>query len=99
MPADSAAKANAAAFAALKPGGLYVILDHFAVAGAPVDTANSQHRIDPAIVRAEVEAAGFVFDGEGDALVNPDDPLTANVFDPSIRGRTSQFMLRFRKPD
>jgi len=99
VPADSAAKANAAAFAALKPGGLYVIIDHFAVAGAPVDTANSQHRIDPAIVRAEVEAAGFLFDGEGDDLVNPDDPLTANVFQPLIRGRTSQFMLRFRKPD
>lgn len=98
VPAGSAAAANAAAFAALKPGGLYVIIDHFAVAGSSLDVANSQHRIDPATVRAEVEAAGFVFDGEDDALVNPDDPLTANVFDPSIRGRTSQFMLRFRKP-
>mgnify|MGYP003637081894 CR=1 FL=1 len=99
VPADAAEKANAAAFAALKPGGLYVVVDHYAAAGSNVSVANSQHRIDPAIVRAEVEAAGFVLDGEGQALVNPEDPLTANVFDPSIRGHTSQFMLRFRKPD
>jgi predicted methyltransferase len=39
-----------------------------------------------------------VFDGEGDALINPADPLTDNVFSPAIRGHTSQFMLRFRKP-
>jgi predicted methyltransferase len=98
VPADSAARANAAAFAALKPGGLYVIVDHFAAAGSGLTAPNRLHRIDPAVVRAEVEAAGFVLDGEDTALVNPDDPLTANVFDPSIRGHTSQFMLRFRKP-
>ncbi len=90
---------NATAFAALKPGGAYIIIDHSAVAGSPVqteDTAN--HRIDQAIVRQEVEAAGFVFDGEGDFLRNPADPRTASVFDPAIRGHTDQFVLRFRKP-
>jgi len=91
---------NRAAFAALKPGGLYVVIDHTAVAGAPIETSGDAilHRIDPAIVRQEVEAAGFVFDGESQALRNPQDSRTTNVFDPAIRGRTDQFMLRFRKP-
>jgi len=92
---------NATAFAALKPGGVYVIIDHVAVAGAPVETdaETAIHRIDPAVVRAEVEAAGFVFDGESDVLRNPADPHTASVFDPAIRGHTDQFMMRFRKPE
>jgi predicted methyltransferase len=98
VPAGAAAAANAAAFAALKPGGLYVIIDHVAAAGSDLTVADQLHRIDPATVRAEVEAAGFVFDGEGDDLVNAGDPLTASIFAPSIRGHSSQFMLRFRKP-
>ena len=56
------------------------------------------HRIDIEAVKREVLAAGFVLDAESDILANAADPLTANVFDGSIRGRTSQFMLRFRKP-
>ncbi len=98
VPADTAARINAAAFAALNPGGLYVVIDHVAAAGSDLSVADQLHRIDPDSVRAEVEAAGFVLDAQDDALINPDDPLTANVFDPAIRGRTSQFMLRFRKP-
>jgi predicted methyltransferase len=96
-----AAGMNRTAFAALKPGGLYIVIDHSAVAGAALETAaeGALHRIDQALVRAEVEAAGFVFDGESDALRNPNDPRTANVFDPAIRGHTDQFMLRFRKPE
>lgn len=97
-PADTAAKVNAAVFRALKPGGLYVIIDHHAVAGAPLTAADTVHRIDIEAVKREVLAAGFVLDGESDVLANPADPLTASVFDASIRGRTSQFMLRFRKP-
>lgn len=98
VPTDTAARVNAAAFRALKPGGLYVIIDHHAVAGAPLTAADTVHRIDIAAVRREVLAAGFVLDGESNILVNPADPLTASVFDASIRGRTSQFILRFRKP-
>lgn len=93
---------NRAVFAALKPGGYYVIVDHSAVAGTPIQTGDGPeqlHRIDEATLRQEVEAAGFVFDGEGDFLRNPADPRTVNVFDDSIRGRTDQFILRFRKPD
>ncbi len=98
FPADTAAKVNAAVFNALKPGGLYVIVDHAAQPGAGIGVAHELHRIDIADVKREVEAAGFVLDDESDILLNAADPLTANVFDPSIRGHTSQFMLRFRKP-
>lgn len=97
-PADTAARVNAAVFEALKPGGLYVIIDHHAVAGSPLTAANTVHRIDIEAVKREVLAAGFVLDGESDLLANAADPRTANVFDGTIRGRTSQFMLRFRKP-
>ena len=93
---------NATAFAALKPGGVYVVIDHSAVAGAPIQTEGGDailHRIDQATVRREVEAAGFVFDGESDVLRNPADARTVSVFDESIRGRTDQFMMRFRKPE
>jgi predicted methyltransferase len=86
-------------FAMLKPGGTLFILDHVAPAGAPVtETADKLHRIDPAAARSEVEAAGFVFDGESDVLRNPADPHTLIVFDPSIRGHTDQFIFRFKKP-
>ncbi|UAJ10200.1 class I SAM-dependent methyltransferase [Glacieibacterium megasporae] len=92
------AGANKAVFAALKPGGYYVIIDHTAAAGAAPDVTKTLHRIDPAVVKAEVIAAGFVLDGESKALVNPADDHTKAVFDPSIRGHTDQFALRFRKP-
>jgi predicted methyltransferase len=94
------AQMNATAFAALKPGGLYIVIDHSGPAGLALETdeATATHRIDQALVRAEVEAAGFVFDGESDALRNTADDRMTNVFDPAIRGRTDQFMMRFRKP-
>jgi predicted methyltransferase len=91
---------NRAAFAALKPGGVYVIIDHSAASGAAVETdaETALHRIDQDVVRREVEAAGFVFDGEADFLRNAEDARTRIVFDDSIRGRTDQFVMRFRKP-
>ncbi len=98
FPADTAAKVNTAVFNALKPGGLYVIVDHAAQPGAGLGVAHTLHRIDIADVKREVEAAGFVLEAESDILLSAADPLTANVFDEAIRGRTSQFMLRFRKP-
>jgi predicted methyltransferase len=87
-----------AAFAALKPGGLYVIIDHSAVAGTVMDQVHPNHRIDQAVVRREVESVGFVYDGESQMLRNAQDPRSASVFDPSIRGHTDQFFMRFRKP-
>jgi predicted methyltransferase len=86
-------------FDKLKHGGLLIIIDHAALPGSPVvATADTLHRIDPAVVKTEVEGAGFVFDGESPVLRNPDDPHTKIVFDPSIRGKTDQFVFRFKKP-
>ena len=96
-PADLAI-VNKQVFAALKPGGVYVVLDHSAVAGSGLAATDTLHRIDAATVRKEVEAAGFKFDGESKILANPADPRTASVFDPSIKGKTDQFIYKFRKP-
>lgn len=86
-------------FSMLKPGGVVVIVDHVALPGSPaVETADKLHRIDPAVVKAEMTTAGFTFDGETNVLANPADPHTAIVFDPSIRGKTDQFAYRFKKP-
>jgi predicted methyltransferase len=95
-----AAAINRAVFNALKPGGLYVVIDHAAVAGTTIDTnpQTSLHRIDEAQVRREVEAAGFVFDGDSAVLRNPADIRELRVFEGDIRGHTDQFALRFRKP-
>jgi predicted methyltransferase len=89
---------NRVIFKGLKPGGLYVIVDHAAEAGSGLKHTEDLHRIDPAALRAEVEKAGFKFDGESKVLANPADPHTALVFDASIRGKTDQFAYRFKKP-
>ena len=89
---------NKAVFNALKSGGFYIVLDHSALAGAPENVTETLHRIDEATVKKEVLAAGFVLADENNSLRNPDDPRTKNVFDPSIRGKTDQFVLKFRKP-
>lgn len=96
-PLDLAAF-NRAVYDALKPGGVFVIVDHMAPAGSGTRDTDTLHRIDPEVVKHEVESAGFVFDGSSAALLNPKDPLTIPVFDKSIRGHTSQFIYRFRKP-
>ena len=98
FPAGTADKANQEIFKALKPGGIYLVVDHAALAGAPLETADSLHRIDEATVKKEVEAAGFRLIAEDQMLANPADPHDKLVFDPSIRGKTDQFVLKFRKP-
>jgi predicted methyltransferase len=97
-PADVPAF-NKAVFAALKPGGVYVILDHAAMAGSGVGATDTLHRIDPARVKADALAAGFKLDGESPILANKADDHTKNVFDPSVRGHTDQFLFRFKKPN
>jgi predicted methyltransferase len=87
-----------AVFAALKPGGRFVIADHAGAPGLGEDGIKALHRIDEATVKKEVLAAGFTLDGESDALRNPADSRALSSFDPSVRGRTDQFVLRFRKP-
>lgn len=89
---------NRRVFEVLKPGGLYVILDHQAADGAGISVSGSLHRIEAAELRRQVEAAGFVFDGESTAVANPADDHSVTVFDPAIRGHSDRFVYRFRKP-
>ncbi|WP_028970752.1 class I SAM-dependent methyltransferase [Sphingomonas sp. URHD0057] len=89
---------NKAVFKILKPGGTYMIIDHMAKPGRGMADTEALHRIDPAIVRRQVEAVGFQFAGESKVLNNPNDPLDIPVFDKSIRGHTSQFAYKFVKP-
>lgn len=97
FPADTAAKANAEIFKSLKPGGVFLIVDHAALSGATT-APDALHRIDVAQVKSEVEAAGFKLEAESPLLANPADPHTDSVFNPAIRGKTDQFILKFRKP-
>lgn len=85
-------------FAALKPGGVFLVIDHAAEAGSGMRDTDTLHRIDPAIVRQQVTSVGFVFDGESKALANPADDHKRLVFDKTIRGQTDQFVYKFRKP-
>ena len=89
---------DAAVFKALKPGGTYIVIDHAAAPGSGLRDTETLHRIDPAIVKKEVEAAGFRFVGESRVLANPADKHDLKVFDPAIRGHTDQFVFKFRKP-
>jgi predicted methyltransferase len=99
MPAGTAEKAVEALFAALKPGGTLLVVDHSAAAGSGTAAANTLHRIDKQAAIDALAAAGFVLEAESDLYARPDDPRTANVFAPEIRGKTDQFVLRFRKPE
>ena len=97
MPAGTPEKGIAALYAALKPGGTLVVVDHVAAAGTGSTAADTIHLIDPAFTRAVLEQAGFRFDGELATWRNLNDPHTGNVFSPDIRGKTDQFAYRFRK--
>ena len=86
------------AFHILKPGGLFIVIDHAAARGHGTGDTETMHRIERAAVVREATAAGFGLAGESNVLRNPKDPLTIPVFDPKIRFHTSQFALKFRKP-
>jgi predicted methyltransferase len=88
--------ANKAVYNALKPGGVYIVLDHQSAKG--VDFNAQLHRIDKEKVKAEVIAAGFQYVGESTVLANPNDDGTKVVFDPSVRRNTNQFILKFKRP-
>ncbi|MEO6247278.1 MAG: methyltransferase [Sphingomicrobium sp.] len=85
-------------FAAIKPGGTVGVVDHVGPAGDTRAIVEKLHRIDPAVVRADFERAGFVLDGESAMLRNPADDHSLLVFDPAIRGRTDRFVYRFKRP-
>lgn len=90
---------NREIYDALRPGGVYLVIDHHAPDGSGLEAVNTTHRIEASVVREEVEAAGFVLEAESDMLANPDDPRDISVFDESIRRMTDRFVYRFRKPD
>ena len=94
----TAAHFNRAVYEQLKPGGSYVIIDHAAAVGAGTSDAQSLHRIEPASVRAEVEAAGFILEAESTFLANGADTHSIKVFDSAIKGETDRFAYRFVKP-
>ncbi len=98
FPAGTGDKASAALFAALKPGGTLIVVDHAAADGSGTTLSDSLHRIDKAAVVDTLTKAGFRLEAESDLYKQADDPRTANVFDAAIRGKTDQFALRFRKP-
>lgn len=89
---------DAAVFKLLRTGGTYVVIDHADAPGSGMSGTETRHRIDPAAVRRQVEATGFRFVGASKVLANPADDHSKNVFDPAIRGKTDQFVLKFRKP-
>jgi len=98
IPNADIAAFNKSIFNVLKPGGTYIVIDHAAAAGSGGRDTSTLHRIDPELVKTEVTSVGFVLDGESDALRNVQDPHTAGVRDASVKGRTDQLVLKFRKP-
>jgi len=97
-PSADIAAFNKRVFDALKPGGIFLVVDHAGAAGTGTSQTSTLHRIDPAAARKEIEAAGFKLAAHSNALHNPNDPHTAKIFDASIRGHTDKFMYRFVKP-
>ncbi|OYW83645.1 MAG: methyltransferase [Sphingobium sp. 32-64-5] len=87
-----------ALYVAMKPGGVVGIIDHVAKPGDTRAIAESIHRIDPGVVKADFERAGFVMEAESEILRNPDDDHEKLVFDPAVRGKTDRFLMKFRKP-
>jgi predicted methyltransferase len=87
-----------AVFKALKPGGIYFILDHQGRRGMTNADIEKMHRINRDVVVKEVTAAGFRLVAEGNFLRRPGDDHTLPIFDKKIRGHTDQYALKFVKP-
>ena len=89
---------NEKIYAALKPGGIYLVIDHNAEAGSGWRDAQTTHRIDADVLREEITAAGFRLELDSDLLANPEDDQTQRIFQPGMRGNTDRSVLVFRKP-
>jgi predicted methyltransferase len=88
-----------ALYRSMKPGAVLAVIDHAASSGGRTrEVAQKLHRIDPAVARADFEAAGFIFEAESPLLRNPGDDHKVSVFDPAVRSKTDRFIYRFRKP-
>jgi predicted methyltransferase len=98
-PATDPMQLLAVLHAALKPGGVVVVQDHVATAGGDaIAIVDKLHRIDPEVVRRDFKAAGFALETESPMFAHPDDDHAKGVFDPAVRGRTDQFLFKFRRP-
>jgi predicted methyltransferase len=91
-------KMNAQTFAAMKPGGIYIVVDHRAEAGSGVRDVETLHRIEMKTVIEEISNSGLIFIHDHNDLANQNDNHTINVFDPAIRGKTDRSLLVFQKP-
>lgn len=85
-------------FDAMKPGAVLGIVDHAAATGSAPETGGTLHRIDPDVIKSDMEEAGFVLEAQSDILRNPQDDYSMRVFDESVRNRTDRVVMRFRKP-
>ena len=92
------AKVNKAVFASLKPGGIYMVVDHRAAKGAGAGVTETLHRMDEDIAKKEIEAAGFKLAAESQILANPSDDKAKRVFEQGEHDHTDQFVLKFVKP-
>ena len=82
----------------MKPGGIVGVIDHVGNPGDTRETVEKYHRIDPSVVKADFERAGFRLEAESELLRNPADNHSLLVFKPEIRGKTDRFVYKFRKP-
>jgi predicted methyltransferase len=89
---------NKAVFDSLKPGGIYIVIDHAAEKGTGFAATSTLHRSDPDAVKAEVTAVGFEFVGSSDVIANPADDHKTPVFEKGLHDKTDRYVLKFRKP-
>jgi predicted methyltransferase len=89
---------NKAVFDSLKPGGIYIVIDHAAEKGAGFTVTSTLHRSDPDAVKTEVMAAGFEFAGSSDVIANSADDHKTAVFEQGLHDKTDRYLLKFRKP-
>jgi predicted methyltransferase len=85
-------------FQSMKPGAVLGVIDHAAAAGAPPETGETLHRIDPQLALQEITAAGFVFEESSEILANAEDDHSLHSFSEQMRGNTDRFVFRFRRP-
>ena len=92
------AKLDKKIFDALKPGGVFLVVDHNARPGSGREDTKKLHRIDPEVIKKEVTAAGFTLAEESHILAHPEDPHTQMIFTPGVRGKTDRTVFKFVKP-
>lgn len=90
---------NQRIYDALKPGGIFMIIDHNARAGSGTTDTESLHRIDPEVIKQQLTAVGFILAAESDLLAHPEDDHTQMVFTPGVRGLTDRTVYKFQKPE